>query len=108
MPASKNNLQRLEGAIGLCFRAGRCVSGTQACQEAIRRGEALLVLIDPSASAATVDQWEDMCRYYGADFRRLPEEEMLSRLFGKENRRIAAVTDPGFAGMIGKLLPNIE
>ena len=95
----------LEGALGLCLRAGRCVTGAQGCQEAVRRGEALLVLIDPSASESSRDQWEKMCQNYETSYGFLPEEEMLSRLTGKDNRRIAAVTDAGFAQMLGKLLP---
>ena len=105
MADHKCSYRSLEGAIGLCLRAGRCVTGAQGCRDAIRRGEALLVLIDPSVSERSKQQWVHMCGYYRACYRYLPKAEMLSRLTGRENRKIAAVTDAGFARMIGELLP---
>ena len=37
---------RVIGFLGLCMRAGRIISGQEACVDLIRRGEAALVLLD--------------------------------------------------------------
>ena len=88
--------------LGLCQRAGRLVSGEQAVLNAIRRGTARLVIVDASASANTQKMFSDSCAYYDVERLQAPEDT-LGAAIGKPGRKVAAVTDDGFAGSIQKL-----
>ena len=90
------------GMVSLCMRAGRIVSGEQAVLTAIRRGTARLVILDASASANTKKMFGDSCAYYGVERVEAPEEA-LGTAIGKPGRKVAAVTDEGFAASILKL-----
>lgn len=88
--------------LGLCMRAGKIVSGEQSCLTAIRRGTACLVLVDESASANTQKMFADSCAYYEVALLAAPQDA-LGAAIGKPGRKVAAVTDAGFAGRIQQL-----
>ena len=88
--------------LSLCRRAGRLVSGEEACLTAIRRGQARLVVVDGAASANAKKMFADSCAYYEVALIQAPEEA-LGAAIGKPGRMAAAVTDEGFAASILKL-----
>lgn len=96
------NLKKLEGAVGLAIRAGKCVQGTDACERAVRSGKAKLLLVDPAASDNLKKDTENLCAYYHCPREIIPEAGWLELVTGAENRRTLAITDTGFAGMIRK------
>lgn len=51
--------RRVTSFLGLCLRAGRLVTGQEACVELIRRGGAALALVDEGASANTLKRLAD-------------------------------------------------
>ena len=53
------NETKLRGAMGFAMRAGKCIAGDFACERAVKRGGARLVLLDAAASGATQE------RYFG-------------------------------------------
>ena len=53
--------RRLNDAIGLCMKAGRCRSGDFTVEKLARAGEARLVLLDAQISAATRERYERLC-----------------------------------------------
>lgn len=82
--------------LGLCMRAGRIVTGEDACIKAIRAGTAALAILDGSASDNARKALSDAC-----NFRSVPlletEADRLGAAIGKNNRKAAVVTDKGFA-----------
>lgn len=60
------------GLLGLCARAGRLLSGEQACDQAVKKQSAYLILIDESASFNTRKGMTDACAYYQVPARFLP------------------------------------
>jgi len=92
---------RLHNALGLCQKAGKCVSGATAVELAIRRGQALLVLLEEGASAPTQDGYRAMC-----EGRKIPLMliESVGEAIGKPSRIVMAVTDRSFSKMIGDVI----
>lgn len=82
--------------LGLCMRAGRIVTGEDACIKAIRAGTAALAILDGSASDNARKALSDAC-----NFRSVPlletEADRLGAAIGKNNRKAVVVTDKGFA-----------
>jgi len=101
---------KLNGALGLAIRAGKCTQGTQQVELAVKKGRALLVVLDPGASDNLAKSAKDMCAFYETPLLVLPRAGMLEEITGKENRRILAVTDAGFVKMIQQaaMSPSIQ
>ena len=55
------NEAKLRGAMGFAMRAGKCIAGDFACERAVKRGNARLVLLDTAASAATQERYSGLC-----------------------------------------------
>ena len=91
------NETKLRGAMGFAMRAGKCIAGDFACERAVKRGSAQLVLLDAAASAATQDRYRRLCECSG-----IPcfVAQGMGQWIGKEGRMVAAVTDAHFAQMV--------
>ena len=89
--------ESLRQALGLAQRAGRLLSGDFACEKAVKEGRALLIALDAEASEATRARYEGLCERAGIPCIRVAA---LGAAIGREERKIAAVIDGGFARMI--------
>lgn len=89
--------QRLNNAIGLCMKAGRCRSGDFVAERLMRAGDARLLLLDERASTATRERYQRLCERGGVPLLLVRE---LGAAIGKPERIVAAVTDQGFSNMI--------
>lgn len=91
--------------LGLCMRAGRIVTGEDACIKTIRAGQAQLAILDGSASENARKALSDACVY-----RNVPlvetEADKLGQAIGKNNRKAAVITDAGFAKALLKAAGN--
>lgn len=87
--------------LGLCMRAGKLVTGEDACIKAIRAGTARLAVLDGSASDNARKALTDACNY-----RSVPlldtDSEQLGKAIGRDNRKVAVVTESGFAQALRK------
>ena len=95
------------GLIGLCARAGKLVSGEQACDQQVKRGAAKLVLVDQGASPLTRKAFQDACAYYKVPLRLVPEGA-LGAAIGRPGRKAAAITDQALANRISQLLTDTQ
>ena len=100
-------MNRALGMLGLSARAGKLQSGEQACELAIRRGQALLILIDGAASQATKKSFENACAYHSIPIR-LTDADALGQAIGKPGRRVAVITDGKLAQKLADMLPEPE
>jgi len=91
---------RLVGALGLAVRARGAVIGQQAVTETVNRRRAKLLLLDPSVSEDSRDQWEKLAANARIPLVVLGEEDLLSRATGRVNARICAVVDSNFVKLI--------
>ena len=88
---------KLRGAMGFAMRAGKCIAGDFACERAVKRGNARLVLLDTAASAATQERYSGLCERAGIPCVAVPD---MGRAIGKDGRMVAVVTDARFVQMI--------
>lgn len=99
-------MNKLLSMLGLSARAGRLVSGVQAVEIALKKGEAKIVIVDDDASEGTKKQMTDACLH-----RKTPlitvSASSLGDAIGKPGRMIAAVTDNSFAERIYQLYKEI-
>ena len=100
-------MNRALGMLGLSARAGKLQSGEQACELAIRRGQAQLILIDGAASQATKKAFFSACAYHSIPIR-LTDADALGQAIGKPGRRIAVITDGKLAQKLADMLPEAE
>lgn len=100
-------MNRALGLLGLCARAGKVQSGEQACQLAIRRRQACLVILDGAASQGTRKAFSDACAHYSIPIR-LTDANALGMAIGKSDRRVAVITDAKLAEKLAGVLPSLS
>nr|WP_155987744.1 ribosomal L7Ae/L30e/S12e/Gadd45 family protein [Gorillibacterium massiliense] len=88
--------------LGLAMRAGKLTAGDSNVLDAIRTGEAKLILIASDASDNAQKKYTDKCSYYQIPFLICGTREEIGAAIGKEERVVLAVTDAGFAGLLSK------
>jgi len=89
--------------LGLCMRAGRIISGQEACVDLIRQEEAALVLMDGAASENTKKRITDACHTHNVPMWTL-SENALGHAIGKRGRMVVAMKADGMAQKILSLL----
>ncbi len=99
-------MNKLLSMLGLAARAGRLVSGVQAVEIALKKGDCKLVIIDEDASQNAKKQITDACDHKKTPFI-MVSASSLGDAIGKPGRMIAAVTDDSFAGRIHQLHKEI-
>ena len=91
--------------LGLCMRAGRIISGQEACVDLARQEEAALVLMDASVSENTRKRITDACHSHGVPLYEL-SEGALGHAIGKKGSMMAALKADGMAQKLLTLLQN--
>ena len=87
---------RVNGFLGLCMRAGRIISGQEACVDLVRREEAALVRLDGGASENTRKRILDACHSHSVPVWALGEGA-LGQAIGKSGRMVIALKMDGMA-----------
>ncbi|MBR3003808.1 MAG: ribosomal L7Ae/L30e/S12e/Gadd45 family protein [Lachnospiraceae bacterium] len=105
----KNKLQdRVLSLLGLATRARKCVSGEFSAEQAIKEGQAQLVIIASDASDNTKKHFYDMCNYRNIPVYTYSTREGLGKCTGKAARASVAVTDQGFSEKIRSILQEVN
>ena len=89
--------RKILGALGFAMKAGKCLSGDFICEKSVKDGRAELIILDEETSESTRERYCSMCSQAKIPLLQLKE---VGAAIGKENRKIVAVTDGGFARMI--------
>ena len=89
--------------LGLCKRAGRVCSGTDAVLEAVRSNQAKLVLLDEAASEETKKRLQSACESHQAALYLLPEGT-IGHAIGQENRMAVSLARDGMTQRLHELL----
>ena len=100
---TSDTAKRVSGFLGLCTRAGKLVSGQEACVDAVRRHSVAVVLLDEEASDNTRKRVSDACKTHGVLLYGM-EEDMIADSTGKEGRKVVAVQNGGMAKKMLALL----
>ena len=91
--------------LGLCMRAGRIISGQEACVDLARQEQAALVLMDAGVSENTRKRITDACRSHCVPLYEL-SEGTLGHAIGKKGRMMVALKADGMAQKLLNLLQN--
>ena len=91
--------------LGLCMRAGRVISGQEACVDLARQEQAALVLMDAGASENTRKRITDACHSHNVPLYELAEGA-LGQSIGKKGRMMVALKPDGMAQKLLSLLAN--
>jgi ribosomal protein L7Ae-like RNA K-turn-binding protein len=94
---------RIWHMLGLAAKAGRLKSGGFLTVEAVRGGNAALVIVTEDAEGNTRKTAEDKCRSYHVPLVYYGTKDRLGQAIGKGPRACAAVTDQGFADSLMKM-----
>lgn len=95
---------RVTAFLGLCMRAGRIISGQEACVELIRQDAAALALLDGGAAENTRKRLTDACHSHGTPLYEL-SAGALGHAIGKPGRMVIALER---GAMADKLLSLTE
>ncbi|WP_281887564.1 YlxQ family RNA-binding protein [Paenibacillus sp. YYML68] len=94
--------ERFYSNLGLAMRAGKVLTGEEMVIDAVRTGDAKLVIVSEDASANTLKKVNDKCIHYQVPIHQYGSREQLGASIGKESRVVIAVTDAGFARLLVK------
>lgn len=97
---------KILGAAGLAKRAGKLVSGAQLCEDTIRQGKAVLVLLCSDMSENSEKKLCNAMYTYGVPYIKLSStKEELGRKIGKDSFAVVcAFTDKGFSEIVCRAL----
>ncbi|WP_400163017.1 YlxQ family RNA-binding protein [Brevibacillus sp. TJ4] len=90
--------------LGMAMRARKVVTGEEMVLQAVRNGQARLVLLASDASENTAKKMRDKCSYYGVSCVTTSDRYTLGHAIGKDGRVTVAVTDGKLAESIQRLL----
>lgn len=96
-------MNKILNLIGLAQRAGKLISGEAFCIEAIRKHEALVILLASDAGINTTKRIIDKANFYQVSVISDFTSKELSTAIGKNNRMVIGVIDPGFAKKIKEI-----
>ena len=90
-------MNKFFGMLGLAMRAGKLAIGEGKAEDAIRGGEAKLVILSDDASENTTKKFANMANFRNLDIIRPTDRNELGEAIGRPFAVIMAVTDEGFA-----------
>jgi ribosomal protein L7Ae-like RNA K-turn-binding protein len=94
--------------LGLAMRARKVITGEELVIQAVRGGQAKLVLLAADASANTTKKVTDKCSHYQVPCYTVADRYELGRAIGKDSRVSLAITDSKMAESIQHLLTPIS
>ncbi len=86
--------------LSLSMKAGKLITGEQSVENAVKKGEAYLLIIPGDASDNTKNKFLNKGKYYNIPVLIMSDKQTLSHAVGKENRTSFAITDKGLADRI--------
>lgn len=99
------NNERINGALGLARRAGRCLTGDFAVERAIKNRKVFLVVLDDAVSENTRTRYQALCARKKIQY---VENMSVGHAIGKSGIKIVGITDLNFAEMIIRLVNDAE
>ena len=98
------NHNKVLSLLGLACRGHNLVSGEYQTENAVKTGDAMLVIVAEDASDNTKKLFTDKCSFYEVPVYMYGTKESLGRAIGKDLRSSLAVCDAGLADAVVKAL----
>jgi len=99
---------KLLGLLGICAKAGKIVSGADACLEEIKTNSVKLLIIAEDASDKTKKNYIFYGDKYNIPVAIASTVDNLSKAIGKKNRAIIGVKDINLSNEIQKIINGGE
>jgi ribosomal protein L7Ae-like RNA K-turn-binding protein len=103
--SSKAGNSKIYGFLGLAAKAGRVVSGSETCENALKTKKVYLVVIAQDASDNLRKRFTDICSAKKINVKIFGDIQSMGRYIGKNKRAVVAITGEEFAG---KLIDSIN
>ncbi|MBN1623677.1 MAG: ribosomal L7Ae/L30e/S12e/Gadd45 family protein [Clostridia bacterium] len=87
-------------AVGLARKAGKLVTGTMACTQAIKKGRVELVIATEDTAGNTLDKLKIICENSKTELIEYGQSPMLGIALGRENVKIIGIVDKDFKKLI--------
>lgn len=91
---------KIYSLLGIAMKGRHLASGEHQVLEAVKTGEAKLVLVSEDASDNTKKLFSDKCAFYKVPVYQYGNKEDLGRAIGKDLRSSVAVNDQGLAAAV--------
>ena len=101
---AKPKEQRITNLLSMAQRAGRIVSGAFAVEQAVKKQQAVLVLLAEDAAEESKKNFITLADKFAIPYAYCLDRETLGRCLGKDFRAVAALTDAGFARKLSQLM----
>lgn len=88
--------------LGFAQKAGKVVTGYFACEQALQRKRARLVLLATDAAPNTREYFIGLCNRQGIPYRVWNTKAELGAILGKSPRAVVAILDCHFAETLAK------
>ncbi len=92
--------------MGLAVKAGKLLSGEEACERAIKSSNVKLIVVAADASLNTKKKFTDKCKYRNVEIRFFGTKELMGRYVGKNIRSVVAIVDEGFARKLAEKIDS--
>lgn len=87
-------------AIGMANRAGKIISGTDACIRAVKAGAVELMIVSDEASENTIKKIMNTCQSRNVRCIMYGKGGMLGKMTGKDHRIVLGVRDKNLSRLI--------
>ena len=101
---AKPKEQRIINLLSMAQKAGRIVSGAFAVEQAVKKQQAVLVLLAEDAAEESKKKFTTLADKFAIPYAACLERETLGNCLGKDFRAVAALTDAGFARKLSQLM----
>ena len=98
------NEQRITNLLSMAQRANRIVSGAFVVEQAMKKKQAVFVLLAGDAAEESKKNFKNLADKYAIPYAEALDRERLGACLGKEFRAVAALTDEGFAKKLRQLM----
>ena len=101
---AKPKEQRIINLLSMAQKAGRIVSGAFAVEQAVKKKQAVLVLLAEDAAEESKKKFTTLADKFAIPYADCLDRETLGRCLGKDFRAVAALLDDGFAKKLRQLM----
>ena len=97
---------KILGMLGISAKAGKVVSGTDSCIDAMSKNKVKLLIVSEEASDKTKKNFKYYSDKYSVTMVVLGEIEELSKSIGKKNKAIIGICDTNLSKSIKQIIIN--
>lgn len=93
---------KTDSYLGLAKKAGRLLTGTDTCRQAVKSGKLKLIIIAEDTAPGSLKKMRNAAVSHEIPWRVFGSSDELSRATGNSGRYVFGITDAGFADVIIK------